>query len=155
MVDHRRSRREHLGRPAARDGAGGRGTAAQAFAALRWPSRSRSSVAVEHADPAVAKQLGRPGVRQRKPVGRRGDHAVDEPDAVGVLGGERLAHQPDVQPGATAAIPINQRRQMFAFKAQCRRVHDHNALNHVTQFSHIAWPGITHQRVNRVIGDLA
>ena len=40
---------------------------------------------------------------------------------------------------------------MLPLQLCCPRIHDHNALDHITQFAHITGPGILHKNVSGVI----
>src|SRR5579862_31126 len=55
------------------------------------------------------------------------------------------------------AVPVtmNQRRQMLALKSRGHGIHDHNALDYIAQFTHIARPGVAHQDLNGIISDFA
>src|ERR1700689_3000805 len=57
--------------------------------------------------------------------------------------------------GAAAAFAVDQWRQMFGVETRRRGVHDHDALDYVAQFAHVARPGIAHQDFNGVVGNFA
>jgi len=55
-----------------------------------------------------------------------------------VQGGELAARR------AAVAVTLNQRRQMLAVEARRHGIHDHNPLDHIAQFAHVARPRIAH-----------
>ena len=44
---------------------------------------------------------------------------------------------------------------MLAVEAGSGGIHDHDALDHIAQFAHVAGPRIAHQHLDGIIGDLA
>src|SRR5437660_8417914 len=57
--------------------------------------------------------------------------------------------------GAPAAIAVDERRKVLALETGGSGIHDHNALDHITQLTDIPWPGVVHQRLYSLIGHLA
>ena len=55
---------------------------------------------------------------------------------------------------AARTVAIDQRRQMLAFQLRHRGIHDDDALDQVAQLANIARPGVAHQRVEGVVGNL-
>ena len=55
---------------------------------------------------------------------------------------------------AAAAVAIDQRGQMLAVEASGGGIHDYDALDDIAQLAHVARPGITHEHVNGIVGDL-
>src|ERR1051325_2778732 len=53
----------------------------------------------------------------------------------------------------TGAITVYQRREMLTIEAKRRRIHDDNAFDQVAQLTHVARPGISHQSLDRTIGN--
>src|SRR5258705_852117 len=97
---------------------------------------------------------------QSEDLGRAADIAVIViqllEDIVALVGGRCLMQGGEFRTdGATCAIPMHQRGQMFAVESSGGRIHDDNALDHVAQFAHVTRPGISRQGVNRVVAEFA
>src|SRR6185437_888529 len=52
-----------------------------------------------------------------------------------------------------ASFAVHEWRQMLALNPVHSGIHDDQAFDHVAQFAHIAWPGISHEHINRVFTD--
>src|SRR5579864_8177647 len=96
---------------------------------------------------------------EAKYVGRAADVAVIVVElfqnVIAFVGGACLMQGQELSSSAPAAIAINQWRQMFALETAGGWIHDYDAFDDVAQFAHISRPRVTHQDVNRVVGDFS
>src|ERR1700694_1853403 len=56
---------------------------------------------------------------------------------------------------AAAAVAVHQRRKMLAFKSRSGGIHDHDALDHIAQLADVPRPGVAHQGIDGIVGDLS
>src|SRR6185437_13328293 len=76
-------------------------------------------------------------------------------DVVAFVGRSRLMQCHKLAAGTPAAITIDQWRKMLSIKACRGGIHNHDALNHIAEFANVPRPGITHECVDRLIGDFS
>src|SRR6185369_11644641 len=76
-------------------------------------------------------------------------------DVVSLIGGASLmqGHELAARPATTVAI--DQRRKVLTVKPGCGGIHDHNTLDHDTQFPHVPGPGVAHQGFDCIVGNFA
>src|ERR1700730_12421303 len=65
-------------------------------------------------------------------------------NVVAFIGRARLMKGEEVT-AAAVSVAINQRRQVLAIKADGRRVHNDDALDHITKFADISRPRVAHE----------